>query len=250
MDTIVWVLGGVLVGAAVSAAFFTQVVMKGREAAWRAERASLQSVPAGTVSMSELDSLRSEHAMAVDALRSEHAAGLAAATAARDECQASLDAMRDASDRRIAELESALSDIRSNMASCRGDLKKEVADLLSVVSTMHRWDEEMSKLMEQNGYMLAQNREFSDIVKKTVVLALNAAIEAARAGEAGRGFAVVADEVRSLATRAEGFSANYRDSLYKNDLVTTATFQDIQASGKMIISAVHALDAKVGKLDV
>ncbi|HEY4492982.1 MAG TPA: chemotaxis protein, partial [Acidobacteriota bacterium] len=68
-------------------------------------------------------------------------------------------------------------------------------------------------------------------------------------GEAGRGFAVVADEVRSLATRAEGFSANYRDSLYKNDLVTTATFQDIQASGKMILTAVHALDSRLNKLD-
>jgi hypothetical protein len=246
----VWLVVGVVIGAAVSAAYFAQVVLRRRETAWRVERASLQSIPAGMVPSGELDSLRAGHVAAMDDLRTQHSARLAEESAARHDCEAALDALRQDRDQRIAELEGTLAGIRSSMSSCRGDLKKEVADLLSVVSTMHRWDEEMSKLMEQNGYMLAQNREFSDIVKKTVVLALNAAIEAARAGEAGRGFAVVADEVRSLATRAEGFSANYRESLYKNDLVTTATFQDIQASGKMIISAVHALDAKVGKLDV
>ena len=106
----------------------------------------------------------------------------------------------------------------------------------------------MTMLMQHNMYMLNQNSEFSVIVKKTVLLALNAAIEAAHAGEAGRGFAVVADEVRLLATRAESFSSNYRDSICKSDLVTTSTFQDIQASGKMIFAAVHAIDSALSKL--
>jgi methyl-accepting chemotaxis protein len=72
-------------------------------------------------------------------------------------------------------------------------------------------------------------------------VALNASIEAARAGEQGKGFAVVASEVRTLANRAEALSTDYRNNLYKNDLITTTTFQDLQAGGKMIIAALTEL---------
>jgi hypothetical protein len=36
-------------------------------------------------------------------------------------------------------------------------------------------------------------------------------------------------------------SKAYRSNLYENDLITTATFQDLQAGGKMIIGAVTGL---------
>ncbi|MFY7942838.1 MAG: chemotaxis protein, partial [Burkholderiaceae bacterium] len=55
-------------------------------------------------------------------------------------------------------------------------------------------------------------------------------------------FNVVADEMRGLAARAEKLSKDYRDSLYANDLITTTTFQDLQASGKMIMGSVIGLD--------
>jgi methyl-accepting chemotaxis protein len=74
------------------------------------------------------------------------------------------------------------------------------------------------------------------------MLSLNAAIEAARAGDNGRGFAVVAEEVRKLAHSSEGLSREYSKNLYRNDLITTSTFQDIQAGGKMITSALVSID--------
>jgi methyl-accepting chemotaxis protein len=53
----------------------------------------------------------------------------------------------------------------------------------------------------------------------------------------------VASEVRSLAARSEELSKSYRDSLDKSDLTTTATFQDIQAGGKMITASLASVES-------
>ena len=210
----------------------------------------MQSQISARVPASELDDLRAEHEHHLAQVNAEHAAKLQESETALREFQLQAGETHQGLEQRIGELENVISQHQNNTESCKLGLQKDVSGLLTLLSTLHRWDDEMSKLMQQNQYMQKQNQEFGGIISQTVILALNAAIEAARAGEAGRGFAVVADEVRVLATRAEGFSANYRDSLHKNDMVTTATFQDIQASGKMILTAVHALDAKLGKLDL
>jgi methyl-accepting chemotaxis protein len=148
----------------------------------------------------------------------------------------------------IEVLERKIAQQNTSVDEVKKQLKTDILGLLQLLSTISRWDDEMMKLMEHNGHMQKKNQEFSGIVKQIIILALNASIEAARAGEAGRGFAVVADEVKTLATRSGGLSDNYKDNLHKNDLITTATFQDIQASGKMILTSIHALDAKLEKL--
>lgn len=105
-----------------------------------------------------------------------------------------------------------------------------------------RWHSSMNSLMVQNDEMHRQNEQFTTIVQNVVILSLNAAIEAARAGDRGRGFAVVAEEVRKLAHGSEELAKEYRKNLYRNDLITTSTFQDIQAGGKMITSALVSID--------
>jgi hypothetical protein len=148
----------------------------------------------------------------------------------------------------LARLREAMQSLRNELEPRVAHIAKEAAQMRSISVTFEHWHEEMNSLMVQNREMHKQNQEFASIVKHVVILSLNAAIEAARAGESGRGFAVVADEVRTLAFRSESLSKEYSKSLYKNDLTTTATFQEIQADGKLIAAAISSLEAEVRQL--
>lgn len=126
------------------------------------------------------------------------------------------------------------------LKSCES-LEEAIQQLHGLIKTFERWHAEMNTLLVHNREMHSKNDEFSAIVSQVIIVALNATIEAAHAGEQGKGFAVVAHEVRALANRAENLSKDYRSNLYKNDLITTTTFQDLQAGGKMIVGAVTEL---------
>jgi len=133
-------------------------------------------------------------------------------------------------------------DVRDTTLGHCGALGGEITSLLTLVKTFERWHTDMSILVTHNREMHLKNDEFASIVKQVVIVALNASIEAARAGSMGRGFAIVADEMRTLANRAESLSTDYRKHLFENELITTATFQDLQAGGKMIMGAVTGLE--------
>ncbi|MFM0730307.1 methyl-accepting chemotaxis protein [Paraburkholderia sediminicola] len=137
----------------------------------------------------------------------------------------------------------AATDEQDQWAQQARQIVGEAARLKSLGATFERWHEQMISLMTQNHDMHAKNQELSSIVRHVVIVSLNASIEAARAGPAGRGFAVVASEVRALAARSEELSKSYRDSLHRNDLTTTSTFQDIQAGGKMIAASLSSVES-------
>jgi predicted RNase H-like nuclease (RuvC/YqgF family) len=123
-----------------------------------------------------------------------------------------------------------------------GRIAGEATRLKGLTLTFERWHEQMISLMAQNRDMHAKNQELSSIVQHVLIVSLNASIEAARAGAAGKGFSIVAGEVRSLASRSQELSKSYRDSLHRNDLTTAATFQDIQAGGKMITASLGSVE--------
>ena len=150
-----------------------------------------------------------------------------------------------------AELDAARQDLRRQQDDVLAGVDRVAAEagaLRDVAITFEHWHEEMDALMVQNREMHRQNAEFGAIVEHIVIVSLNAAIEAARAGESGKTFAVVADEVRMLAARSKALSSDYSNSLHRNDLTTTATCQEIQADGKMILSAIGALEAQIAQL--
>jgi methyl-accepting chemotaxis protein len=127
-------------------------------------------------------------------------------------------------------------------------LATEAARLRHLSATFERWHEQMISLMAQNHDMHAKNNELSSIVRHVLIVSLNASIEAARAGAAGRGFSIVASEVRALAARSQELSKSYHDSLNRNDLITTATFQDIQAGGKMVAASLASVESLAGQI--
>lgn len=142
----------------------------------------------------------------------------------------------------------ALSADRAALAQHALKIADEAARLRGLAGTFERWHEQMISLTTQNQDMRTKNQELSAIVAHVSIVSLNASIEAARAGTAGRGFSIVASEVRGLAARSQQLSNSYRDSLNRNDLVTAATFQDIQAGGKMITAALATLETLAGQL--
>lgn len=175
--------------------------------------------------------------------------------ASLESLQSRLSGEEDHFRQKIQQLESVnneeLRKARQQKSSDEATLNKLIDDmdsLKALLLTFERWNVELSSLLEHNKMMQSQNDAFSTIVKQTIILALNASIEAARAGEHGRGFAVVADEVRSLAVKSEGLNNEYKSHLSKNEVIALSTFQDIQASSQMILTAINNVATNLNKL--
>jgi methyl-accepting chemotaxis protein len=128
------------------------------------------------------------------------------------------------------------------------EIGEEATRLKAVAHAFERWHQDMNSLMEQNRSMRTTGEEVSLIVRHLTMLSLNAKIEAARAGDNARGFVVVATEMRTLADRADALQKQFTAGLHRNDMATTATFQDIQASGKMMMAAISGLESKIDRM--
>ncbi|HEY6528397.1 MAG TPA: methyl-accepting chemotaxis protein [Cellvibrionaceae bacterium] len=158
------------------------------------------------------------------------------------DCAAQIASARSLCDTELKELSYSQNIYNTKLSK----IAKDMNNLKELLKTFERWNSELTALLEHNKTMQSKNIAFSTIVKQTIILALNASIEAARAGEHGRGFAVVADEVRSLAVQSETLNNEYKANLSKNELITVATFQDIQATCLLILTAINNISASVG----
>jgi hypothetical protein len=49
--------------------------------------------------------------------------------------------------------------------------------------------------------------------------------------------------------RAQNLNEDYRTNLNKNALIATLAFQDVQAGGKMIVTAIHSVQSQINTLN-
>jgi methyl-accepting chemotaxis protein len=220
--------------------FLAGAAAGGASVAWLAQRRCRTMVARASAQAQQAADDRLREAR--HALQQQSEAQRAAMAREKTATDALMDELRREHDKLLQQVHGESASVKSQtLASC-GSLAEAIRQLLGLIKTFERWHAEMNTLIVHNRQMHGMNDEFSSIVRQVIIVALNASIEAARAGEHGRGFAVVANEVRELATRAEKLSKDYRENLYKNDLITTTTFQDLQAGGKMIVGAIVGLE--------
>jgi hypothetical protein len=128
------------------------------------------------------------------------------------------------------------------------ELAQEVVRLRALAVALERWHQDMISMMAQHRDMNAEGEDMHSIARQLIMVSLNAAIEGARAGNEARGFVAVAAEVKTLALRVQVLAGELGRNLHTSSLITTATFQDIQAAGKMMMAAISALEGQVRQL--
>jgi methyl-accepting chemotaxis protein len=122
------------------------------------------------------------------------------------------------------------------------DLTRELAHLKTLALAFERWHEDMIHMTAQTRDMNDKGDDLAHIARQMIMISINAAIEAARAGDVARGFVVVAAEVKSQAQRVQTLSGDLNKNLRKTELMTTLTFQDIQAGGKLMMAVISGLE--------
>lgn len=127
-------------------------------------------------------------------------------------------------------------------------LRSDIEALQGFADLADRWHDQMTLVIRNNLQLKEQLESFEKIVKSFDVVAINAAITAAKAGVHGRGFGVVAEFVRELSSKTAREASEYMRMVDYNTMITTTTFQEIQASGNLIKTAMFSLKAGVDRL--
>ena len=137
---------------------------------------------------------------------------------------------------------------RADLLRRTENLTQGVADIKTLAVAFERWHEDLILMTAQSRDLNVMGEDIARIARQLIMVSINAAIEAARAGEIARGFVVVAAEVKTQAQCAQALSGDMRKILHKGELLTAATFQDVQAGGKMIMAAISGLELMVKEL--
>jgi methyl-accepting chemotaxis protein len=127
-------------------------------------------------------------------------------------------------------------------------IKEEIQDLASLSSVFDRWHENMYELVENNNKLKEKNDKLNGISKTLLISALNARIVAVKAGSTGNSFHIVSKHISELATDSRDISKSYLEEIDNNETLTIATFQDVQAISRLILTKLAELEIKTDAL--
>ncbi len=144
--------------------------------------------------------------------------------------------------------ESSSAGRRAELLRKTENVTQGVADIKTLAVAFERWHEDMILMTAQSRGLNEIGEDLARIARQMIMVSINAAIEAARAGHSARGFVVVAAEVKTQALNVQTLSGDIGRTLHQGELLTAATFQDIQAGGKVMMAAISGLELMVAQL--
>jgi len=237
---------GKLIGAFVSVADFTGVVLKERTITEQNQRIALGVKEATAVAESLAEAtnqMAAQITQSTQGMEEQRSRTTEVANAIEQMNSTIMEVAKNAGDA------AATAQKANTLAATGADLVDRVITVMGAVNTKASGlKSEMQDLGGQAQGIGQIMQVISDIADQTNLLALNAAIEAARAGEAGRGFAVVADEVRKLAEKTmtatkevSSYIGSIQDSAKRNMSATDEATQVIVDADNLAHEAGDAL---------